>query len=753
MAAGNSQKMWRKAVVVALFMLVIGFGAAIISLFRWQIIEGEELKTAAFDQSLRSTSLTAMRGTIYDATEDKVLAKSASVWTVVLEPATIKKEDEEKIASGLAEILELDKDNIIAKMQDKSSYYNVIKRKVETSVRDAVNDFLQEIKVSQGVRFIDDYKRYYPYGTVASAVLGYTGTDNTGLDGLEVQYDKELRGTAGRMISAKDAVGDDMPFQYEQLVPAENGHDLVLTIDETVQSIVEKHIDRGIDQYVVANGAVGIVMNVKTGAIVALASRGGADPNDPFKIYDEELRNEIDLLPESEQDDAYTTAFLKQWRNKAVSDTYYPGSVFKMCVGSMGLEAGVITTETEFYCDGVAEVEGVSKGISCWKHAGHGQENFVDGLCNSCNPYFIHIGKQLGKQEFYKYFEAFGFMNKTGVDLPGESRSIYHDIDKVYPAELATLSMGQNFGITPMQMITAVSAVANGGYLVQPHVVSKILDSDGNIVSTADTTYKRQVISEEVSKQMSAILKQNADSGTANNGYVAGYRICGKTGTSEKVDKHQQDKTKPMEYIASYCGYAPEEDPEYVLLVFFDEPQGEQNGGLTGGNAVAGPIFSDIMEEILPYLGVKTVYSEEELDRLDTWAPDLTGLTLGEAYSKLAEEGLSYKVIGDYESDSNIVALQIPQSGQVTPKGGKVVLYTSGYESEGNVTVPDFVGCTLYEANELAAEYGVQITTGGGTAVVDGTITYQAISSGASVREGTVISVTFADDIITETFT
>lgn len=750
MAKGNNQKMWQKAMVITAVLVFIGFGAVLLNLFRWQVFKGEDLKSAALDQSLQSTALTAMRGTIYDSTGEKVLAKSASVWTVVLEPAYIKEEaDRQTIASGLASILEMDEDTVYEKAK-QNSYFVYLKRKIETEVRDEINAFLDDNNIKQGVRMIDDYKRYYPYGTVASALLGFTGNENTGLEGLEKQYEKELSGTAGRMISAKNAIGTDMPFQYEQLVDAEDGYDLVLTIDETVQSTVEKYLEQGIEQYVVVNGAVGIVMNVKTGAIIALASKGDFDPNQYNMVYDEDVKAEIDSLPESEQNQAYTDALFKQWRNKAVSDTYYPGSVFKMVVGSMGLEESVIEVNTPFTCTGVADVQGTS-GIKCWKHGGHGLQTFAEGLCNSCNPYFIHIGTLLGADTFYKYFDAFGFTQKTGIDLPGESGSIYYTADKLNPAELATESMGQNFGITPIQMITGVCAVANGGYLVQPHVVDRIIDSEGNIIKTADTSYKRQVISEETSKIMSEILRDNAESGTAANGNVPGYRISGKTGTSEKVADYQQNPERGMQYIASYCGYAPVEDPQYALLVFFDEPQKELNGGLTGGNAVAGPIFSSIMAEILPYLGVKSQYTEEEFENLDTTAPNVTSLTLSEAYTALTDMGLTYEVIGDDSDGDTIVTAQIPQIGEALPKGGMVVLYTAGNEEEGNAVVPDFTGCSLADANYYAAQAGVQIRINGSAKV--GYVSSQNTDPGTTVKRGTVVTITFTDDVITETFT
>lgn len=747
MAKGNSQKMRNKAIIITLALLIIGFGAAVISLFRLQIIEGETLKTRTINQSLRSTELTAMRGTIYDSSEEKVLAKSASVWTVVLEPALIEEGDEELIAEGLSRILDVDKETILKKAADRTSYFTYIKRKVETTVRDEIVEYLNENKISSGVRLVDDYKRYYPYGDVASAVLGFTGTDNNGLSGLELQYDDELSGTAGRMVNAQDGVGKDMPFQYEQLVGAENGYNLILTIDETVQSIVEKHIDKGIEQYEIANGAVGIVMNVNTGAIVALVSKGGYDLNDPFTIYDPDVQAEIDALPEDEQDQAYNDALNKQWRNKAVSDTYYPGSVFKMCVGAMGIEEGVVSVNTPFYCSGVSMIEGTG-GIHCWYRSGHGSETFVDGLCNSCNPYFIFVGQQLGATSFFKYFDAFGFTEKTGIDLPAESRSLYHAETDLKPAELATSSMGQNFAITPIQMITGVATVANGGYLVQPHVVSKITDDEGNIIKSTDTSYKRQVISEDTSETMADILRQNVEDGTATAGYVAGYRISGKTGTSEKIQKHNEDKSKPMEYVASYCGFAPSDNPEYVLLVFFDEPQ----GALTGGNSVAGPIFADIMKEILPYLGVKAEYTEEELADMDTTAPDLIGMTVSEANDELSSLGLSYSVVGD-EGDDQVVTQQVPTFGQLVPNGGKVVLYTSNYEDDDMVTVPDFKGYSYSGAKDLASEYGVQICTDSGSVVDTGHISYQETEAGTSVKKGTVIKVSFTDDIITDNFT
>ena len=756
MAKGTKEKMWRKALGLTAFLVFVGFGAVVVSLFRWQVLKGEELSNAALDQSLRSTTLSAMRGTIYDAT-GKVMAQSASVWTVVLEPAYFADYDDpeatrQKVAQGLASILEMDQEEVYEKTQG-NSYFVYLKRRVETSIRDEINQFLEDNKISSGVRLIEDYKRYYPYGTVASTVLGFTGTDGQGLEGLELQYDSELRGTAGRLISAKNALGTDMPFEYEQYVEAEDGYNLVLTIDETVQSILEKYLAEGVDQFNVKNGAVAIAMDVDTGAILGMATTPTYDPNDPFTIYDEDLQAQIDALSGGEQDEAFNAAQLKQWRNKAVSDTYYPGSVFKMCTYAMGLEEGVVTEDSTFTCTGGIMVEGYPEPISCWKHTpGHGLETFREGLYNSCNPWAIHIGQLLGGETFAKYREAFGFTESTGIDLPGEAVTLYHnELDLINtPSDLAVESFGQNFSITPIHMITAAAAIANGGNLVTPHVVDRIVDQDGNIVETADTSYRRQVVSQETCDVIIDILRQNVEEGTATGGYVAGYRVCGKTGTSEKVAQHNEDPSKPMEYIASFCGFAPAEDPKYALLVFFDEPDDDTNGGYNGGNAVAGPYFAKMMEEILPYLGVEAQYSEEEYNNLDTVAPNVTDLTLEEAYEALEEAGLSYSVVGD-ESEGTVVTAQVPASGGAVPKDGKVVLYTNGYDEDSTlVEVPNFAGYDVANASYLAGISNLQISISG-SSVDTAVVTSQSVQAGEKVPIGTVISLSFVDNTNAET--
>lgn len=756
MAKGMKEKMWHKAMGLAAVVVFVGFGLVVINLFRWQIVRGEELSNAALDQSLQSTTLSAMRGTIYDST-GKILAQSASVWTVVLEPAYFSDYDDpdatrRKVASGLAPILELDEEEIYEKTQG-NSYFVYLKRRVETSVRDEINKFLEDNGISAGVRLIEDYKRYYPYGQVASTVLGFTGTDGQGLEGLELQYDTELRGTAGRLISAQNALGTDMPFEYEQYIEAEDGYNLVLTIDETVQSILEKYLAEGVEQFKVKNGAVAILMDVDTGGILGMATTPSYDPNDPFTIQDKNLLAQIDELPKDERDEAFNQAQLKQWRNKAVTDTYYPGSVFKMVTYAMGLEEGVVTEDSTFTCTGSITVPGWNDPIGCWYHAGHGTETLRQGLYNSCNPWAIHVGQLVGGKTFAKYREAFGFTESTGIDLPGEALTLYHSEQELelVASNLAVESFGQNFSITPVHMITAAATIANGGYLVTPHVMDRIVDQEGNIVKTADTSYRRQVVSQETCDVIIDVLRQNVEEGTATGGYVAGYRVCGKTGTSEKVAQHNEDPSKPMEYIASYCGFAPAEDPQYALLVFFDEPDDDTNGGYNGGNAVAGPYFAKMMGEILPYLGVEAQYSDEEYAVLDTVAPNVTGMTLDEAYAALEEAGLSYSVVGD-ESDGSIqVTAQVPASGGAVPKEGKVVLYTNGYDEDATyVTVPDFSGYDVTNASYVASINQLQISVSGSSSAA-AEVTGQSVAAGEQVQIGTVITLSFVDNTNAET--
>lgn len=728
----------------------------------WQFFRGEEFSTYVSNQSLWTTELTSERGTIYD-TNGEVLAQSASVWSVVLEPlsisssSSVNRTDEETkqlIATELARILDMDKDTILA-MTEQNSYFVYVERKVEDSIKDEITEFMTNYGISDGIRFITEYKRYYPYGDVASTVIGFTGTDGSGLLGVELQYDTELTGTTGQLVSAKNSLGGDMPFEYEQFVGAEDGYDLVLTIDVNIQSILEQYLAEGIEKYGVAEGATAIVMDVNTGAILGLATGDTFDLNDPFTIASEETQAEIDALPEDEQSAAYTTALYDQWRNKAVSDTYEPGSVFKMVTAAAALDSGSITTDTTFSCTGSYVVATGVNPIGCWYSYGHGIQTVTDGLCNSCNPFFMQVISVMGGSIFYDYFEAFGFTTTTGIDLPGEANSIYTSEENATVTDLATASFGQGFTVTPIQMITAVCAIANGGYLVTPYVVEKMIDSDGNVVETTSETVVRQVVSEEITDIVTDALTLNVSEGSASTGAVPGYSIAGKTGTSEKISKYWSEyyatgEYQDMQYIASFCGYAPSDDPQYALLVYFDEPDRE----IASGAQQAGPIFASIMSEILPYLGVDSNLDEDEYITTVTTAPDVVGMTVEEAKELINSEGLTWTVYdGDdyYSSDSSeysetaIVQIQTPTKNTEMPDGGEVVIsIVDSISSDDMTVVPDFYGLSITECYALAKEYDIQVVLTGST--TDGTIKAQTQSevAGKSVRKGTVITVTVA---------
>lgn len=744
MAKGTTIRMWRRSTFVLVVLVVLGFGTVAFSLFRLQVLDSENLQTRAMDQYLQDTSISAQRGTIYDRNM-KVLAESANVWKVILEPNFITDKNRDTIATGLSQILGMDKEEII-KRSKKKSYWEQLKGKVETEKKDEIIAFKEKNKIGNGIRLEPDYKRYYPYGQFAASVLGFTGideqghTDNLGLAGVEAQYNSELSGVSGKLVTAKNAVGTEMPFQYEQMIEAQNGHSLILTIDEVVQHFLEKYLEEGVVNSKTRNRATAIVMNVKTGAILGMAVKGDFDPNNPRNIADPQEAAVISALTGEAKTKALGEAQQKQWRNKAVSDTYYPGSVFKMVTSSMGIEENVINESTPFFCKGSYVAYPGTKPISCWKSGGHGAETFAQGLNNSCNPVFMQVAGKVGTKKFYQYFDSFGLTQKTKIDLPGESRSIYFG-ENMGPVDLAIASFGQGFKITPIQMITAVSAVANGGYLVQPHVVEQIVDDKGNIIKSADDKVKRQIVSSDTSHRVSLMLQQTATVGTAKNGYIAGYRVAGKTGTSEKIDEwNLQHRQGEKRYIASYCGYAPADDPQVAMLVFYDEPT-PQNGQVFG-SAIAGPPFAKTMSEILPYLGVEAKYTEAELAKLDMTTPDVVGMKSGDAQAKIKASELNVQVYGSGET----VVSQIPEPGKSIPKSGRVVLFTDKNSSGKTVTVPNLTGLTLSKANAAAANANINISISGAALTGKNAVSnMQSIPAGSKVAPGTIISVEFVE--------
>lgn len=734
MAKGTTIRMWRRSIITLILLIVFGFGTGIVRLAQLQLVQGEHLQQMALDQQLKDTTISAQRGTIFDRNM-KPLAQSATVWTVVLEPAYLSTDEiREKISSGLSEILEIPKDELFQKAK-KKSYYVVVKRKIESDIKDKIVEFLKDNKIKSGVRLVEDYKRYYPYGDFASAVLGFTGTDNQGLAGIESSYNSYLTGENGKLVIAKNAVGTDMPFDYEKMIPAKNGNNVVLCIDEVIQHFLEKNLEEGIKNNKVINRAAAIMMDVNTGGILGMAVKGGFDLNKPFEIMDKVERDRVAALSDEERPKAKAEALERQWRNKAVSDTYMPGSVFKIITTSMGFEENLITEQSPFNCSGSLVPFKGARPIRCHKRGGHGAQVFERAFCNSCNPAFIIVGQTLGAQKFYQYYDAFGFTEKTGIDLPGEANGIFFTKDgSMAPMDLAVASFGQNFSITPMQMITAAAAVVNGGYLLKPHVVKQVVDQQGNIVKASERVVRRQVISENTSKRLCSLLQLNAKDGGAKSGYIPGFRIGGKTGTTEKIGQSGPDG---LDYISSYCGIAPADNPQVALLVYYDTPKGPSHYGA----AVAGPTFREIMEETLMYLSVPRTFTEEEKATMNVAIPFLVGSKTSEAKNKLYEMGFKAVIKGNGPA----VISQTPEAGTKMPKGGTIILKTENTAAEKKVTVPNFRGMNLSAANRTCSDLDLKITVKGiYENTSDSTVIRQSIPEGTTVERGSPIVIEFS---------
>ncbi len=726
---------------VRLVMLMLGAAMAvlIVRLFYLQVVQADMWKEKASSQQMYSTSITATRGNIYDRNM-KTLARSVTVWTVFISPAEMKEEQRELVASGLSEILDVDYDMVYEKSLKTWRYNETIKRRVDNDTADEVTAFIQENDI-RGIYLTEESMRYYPYGNLASTVLGFTGSDGSGAYGLEAYYNKALSGTDGVIASVRNAKGTAMPFSEQQIYDAEDGQSLVLTIDETVQHYLEKHLENAVQEHEVQNRAVGIVMDVKTGEILAMSTKPDFDPNEPSAIYDtaaaEALAEQLEEAGGDEEKlDAYYEALgeaqLAQWRNKAISDPYEPGSVFKLITASAALETGTVTGSTPFYCPGYIEVAG--NRIACWKAGGHGNLDFVGAIKGSCNPAFIMTGQALGAELFMEYLDKFGLYDVTGVDLPGEATSIMHSRETMLNENMASLSsasFGQTFKVTALELMTAVNATVNGGYLMQPYVVSQVLDSDGNVISSTEPVVVRQVISEETSALVASYAEQvvSGEGGSGARAAVPGYRIGGKTGTSQKLDQ-EGDET-----ILSFYGFAPADDPEIAVLVMLDEPQKNNQYG----SVIAAPVVGNILADILPYLGFEPSYTEEELSSADMATPYLINYGLQEAQSTLVQAGLEYRVVG---SGTTVVG-QTPGAAMPIPGGGTVVLYTEEGEKT-TASVPYVIGKTGNEANRLILNAGFNIKIEGESLEHEGCVAVaQSIEAGENAEIGTVITVTF----------
>ncbi len=729
-------------IMIALVVLTVGVSA--VRLVNIAVINGEKYQNEALEQQLYDTLITAPRGDIYDKNMN-LLATSANAWTVYITPNGITKLKDENlkstvkntIADGLSQILELDRETVYS-YTEKNTYYVIVKKQVDKDVADKVRNFItqnEKLELANYIGLDETTKRYYPNNNLASVLLGFVGSDNQGLAGIESYYNTSLTGVAGRVVSAKSAQGTNMELTYERVEQAIKGKSLVLTIDNYIQYIAEKYLESGVIANAAQERGACVVMNVNTGEILALAVKGDFDPNEPFKLTTE-AQALLDAETNEEAKNTLRNELLnKQWRNKAVSDTYEPGSVFKVITASMALDENLVNLNTTFTCNYTINIAGQT--YHCHKR-GHGTQSFLDTMVNSCNPAYIMVGQLVGSKTFAKYFEAFGLTQKTGIDLPGESQSVYHKTSAMGPVELASSSFGQTFNITPIQMITAVAASVNGGYLVQPHVVGKVLDSEGNVEKTIGTTVKRQVVSQKTSETIRSMMGAVVSKSVTKNMYVAGYETGGKTGTSQKIITNITSGDGKDHYIASYLAVAPISKPEIAVLVMVDEP----SAGQYYGSAVSAPIGAEILSEVLPYLGYEPKYTESELAKLSITVPSVVSESVTIAKGKISNSNLTYKVIGTGET----VLEQIPAAGETISAGGTVILYTQeSQESETITTVPDFTGLGVSAANATAANNGLNIKFSGNTAS-GGVIAYkQSIESGTNVKKGSVITVYFRD--------
>ena len=729
-----------RSFVLMILMGVVMFVLLFFRLFDLQITRHEELQSKAVNQQTRRTVVTASRGTIYD-TARNILAISSSAETIILSPLEINNAlndtenpvtwTKDSLAAGLAEILGKDAASIRKRMDNVKSQYELIQLRADEEVAARVRAYVEENKIS-GVHLVADTKRYYPYGSLAAQVIGFVGDDNTGLYGLEAYYEEEMEGQSGLVISAKDQAENDMLYTYEQYFAAKNGSDLTLTLDTTIQYYLEKGLEAMTDKFSAANGASGIVMNAKTGGIMAMASYPNYDLNDFLTVSDQTLQERIER-----GENTLAEMQLLQWRNKALNDTYEPGSTFKILTLSAALEEGVVDKTTTVNCGGSVNISGYT--IHCSNKNGHGLQTLVQSVGNSCNPAFINYGLRIGNEKFYEYMRSFGLMNTTGIDLGGEAVGVFAADSSFTQLDLACYAFGQNFTVTPLTLISAQAACVNGGYLHTPYLVERITDSDGNVTYRHDSTPVRQVISEQTSATVRECLEYVVASGTGKNGQVAGYRIGGKTGTA--------DKGQTGDVVVSFLCFAPADDPQVIMLITMDTPSRATGTYVSGGNMVA-PTASTVMAEILPYLGIEPSYSAEELLGMDTTVPNVIGSTVEQAKEKLKERALSYKIVGDGDTITD----QTPAGGAIIPGKSTVILYASAAKPTDKCVVPHLLGKTPSEANTAATAAGLLIRRSGTTGSESRAIRVlsQSIDEGTEVDAGTVITVQLGDTSVTD---
>lgn len=736
-------------------MLVLGILAFVVLFFKLydlQIIQHKQMQTRALDQQTSQTVVSAFRGTIYDRNGSQ-LAVSVSAEDVVMSPFHMKKQRDEEaerlekirqenaqlaegekkksvdtivlwdydsLAAKLADILDLSQDDIRERMNNTNSQYELLAKKVDEDTADQIRQLINDLNI-EGLDLVATSRRVYPYGSLASHILGFVGAENTGLYGLESRYDQYLQGQSGLVVSAKDVKGNPLPYEYEQYFAAQSGQDVVLTLDANVQYYLEKYVGEMADKYGAENGATGIVMDVKTGGILGMVSYPTYDLNNAFTVQNDQFKK--DLTDTSDQ-------LMKQWRNKALNDTYEPGSTFKILTMSAAMEEGLINMNTTYTCTGGIHVSDAT--IHCT--GTHGTQTLKEAAAHSCNPAFITFGLQLGNEKFYEYMNDFGLMSGTGIDLDGEATGVFASPESFTQLDLACYAFGQNFNVTPIALIAAQAACVNGGYLHTPYLVEQIMDSDGSITYQHDNTPVRQVVSEETSAHVRECLEYVVSDGTGRNGQVKGYRVGGKTGTA--------DKGQTGDLVVSFVSFAPADDPQVIILVTMDTPSRSAGTSVSGGSMVA-PVNSKIMADILPYLGIEPTYSAEELLGADTTVPYVIGSSVEDAKSRVESRGFTCKVVGT----GNTITDQTPAGGAVIPGKSTVILYAGAEKPNTMYTVPQLVGKTAAEANVAATNAGLLVRFSGATQTTSGNIRVlsQSLEAGQQVPAGTVITVQLGD--------
>lgn len=720
-----------KRILIMAVVIIFLMTTTVARVFYLTIVRGEELSEKAETQQLKDTEITAMRGTIYDS-NGNVLAQSASVWNVFIDPLNIKDNQRDLIVDEFANLFGYDADEK-KEFYDRTTHqnhYELVEKKVENNIKEKLSKFVSKNELGGCIGTEQTTKRYYPYGTLASSVIGFTGADDQGLSGIEAYYDEQLTGTNGRIITAKDAKSNNIANDYETSIAATDGDSIVLTINQTIQYYLEKGLRETMNEYQ-AKGAYGVVMNCNTGAVLAMSSLPDYDCNEPYKLtYSKDKKAIKKLSDKTAKQEAESAAVQNQWRNFTVSDTYVPGSVFKTFVASAALEENVVNLNTTYNCTGSIQVDKYK--MKCHYHPGHGTQTLTQGLENSCNPFFITIGQKLGVHNYFKYFDAFGFTQKTNIDLPGEASPQYYKEDQYGIVELSSASFGQTNSLTPIQVCTGLCAIANGGKLLQPYLVSSIADANGKTVKKTQTKEIRQVISADTSKKVRKMMKSVVDNGTGKNGYVAGYSVGGKTGTSTKLGESKNGEGD--KYIVSFGAIAPSDDPEIAMLIIVDEPNQD-----LGGGALCAPIAAQVTQEAMNVLGIEPKYNDSEMKDLSKQTPNVVGKSLDEAKKTLEENNLNFVVVGD----DSTVTRQCPSGADTIPNGGTVYLYTDDSEKQ-TVNVPNFSGLTVNEAKDLASSSNLNIQIAGNSMSSGTVVAYrQSEETQAKVEKGTVVTVTF----------